>query len=456
MTVMTAKRALGLLLLTVLSASLAFGCKDGDGNGPSNSTPGGVTTLTFWHSMQEPTASVLKSLVDEFNQSQTQYRVNLIYQGGYGDSFTKLRATSSDRPTVIQLSDTFTQIMIDNEVATPVQDFIDDEDYNLSDYEPKAISYYSFDDKLWAMPFNLAGPLLYYDRAAFQDAGLDPDKPPTTLEEVREYSERLVQRDASGKTTRYGISLQVSPWVFEEMLAKAGALYANEDNGRAGRVTEVTFDGPEGQAIIEWWEGMVKDGLAYNAGTDALDQMLKLATGQAAMAIQSTAVLRGAIAAAALTGRDPKQFDAAAMPGPQGEGGGMVVGGAALWVINESSDEQQRGAWALMKFLTEPERQAQWHANTGYFPVRVSSYDLPPAVKARQDFPQFTRAVEQLHASPDVPATAGALLGPFDAIRDLLARAFELSIAGSDPVQELQSAASDANAQIEEYNRTAP
>ncbi len=442
----------------VMFLGLLIACNGGDDSPPQGETPAGPTAVTVWHSMPDPAGGSLQRIVDEFNASQTDYEVELIFQGGYTDSLNKLISSigSDNIPAAIQLSDASTQIMIDSGAITPIQDFIDQEDYDLSDFEPKALVYYTIDDVLYSMPFNMAGPILYYDRLAFEEAGLDPDNPPTTLEEVREYSEQLIQRNDDGSVSRYGISLQTSAWFFEQMLAIGGELYTDGENGREGRATRAVFDNAAGVEIITWWDEMVDEGLAYNAGGDAVDAFIKMASGQAVMTIGSTAALRAAIAAITLIGRDPFQYDTAPMPGPEGDGG-IAIGGASLWVLNGRPEEEQRGAWEFIKFAANPQQQAQWHSDTGYFPNRVSAYDEPPAVRAREEFPQFMTAVEQLRASPETPATSGVLLGPLNAVRARLVEAFDQVLAGGgDPAQELAAAAEDATGIIEEYNRTAP
>lgn len=441
------------------AALLLASCGGGDDSAAPVRTPGEPIPISIWHSMPNPPGAVLQRFVDQFNESQTEYQAELIFQGSYTDSLNKLinSVGSGNIPNVIQLSDQATQIMIDSEAMTPIQQFIDEEGYDLSDFDPKMLSYYRVDGTLYAMGFNLAGPILYYDRLAFEEAGLDPDRPPRTLEEVREYSEQLVQRDENGEVTRTGIALQISPWFFEQMLAKGGALYVNNGNGRDGRATEAVFDSDAGKTIIRWWDSMVDDGLAHNSGTDSLDAMLKLASGQTTMAIASTGALRAAIAALALAGRDVRQYDTGPMPGATAEDGGVVLGGAAFWILSDQPEDEQRGAWEFLKFVAGREQQARWHADTGYLPTRLSAYDEPIAVETREEFPQFETAVNQLRASPDNRATQGALLGPFASVRDRVKQAFErVLIGGADPIEELEAAAEDATEIIREYNRTAP
>ena len=456
-------RAAGLpaLLIPVVAigAALSMASCSAGTRGGGQMTPGARITVTLWHSMQSPVSGSLQRIVDAFNQAQSTYQVKAIFQGDFTESLNKLIASSGSGniPSLIQLDDVSTQTMVDSGVITPVQKFIDEEGYDLSDFDPKALEYYRVDGKLHSMPFNLADPILYYNRQDFIDAGLDPDKPPRTLDDVRQYSEKLVKRDAQGNVTRYGISLEIDPWFFEQMLAKQGALFVNNGNGRDARATEAVFAGPEGKLIVEWWRSMVADGLAYNAGGRAEDALLALAQDRASMTIESTAVLGGIVALISLTGGDPHRLGTGPIPAPESANGGIVLGGASLWILNHRSTEEQRGAWEFIKFATRPDQQAQWYADTGYFPVRLSAYTLPPAVQREQQLPQFKTAVDQLRASPDNRATQGALVGEFNQVRDQITQAFEKVLTGgADPDQALAAAARSGTKAIRQYNRTAP
>jgi sn-glycerol 3-phosphate transport system substrate-binding protein len=450
-----------LVFITVLSVAALSCCAGGEGP-TDDSTPSGVVNVTLWHSMRAPYEGTLQTrFVDAFNESQSQYHVEAIYQGSYSESLNKLIASirSDDVPTLIQLDDVSTQIMIDSEEIKPVQDYIDEENYDLSNFDPKALSYYTLDGTLYSMPLNLSGPILLYDKDDFAEAGLDPERPPETLDEVRAAAEKLVKRDSSGNVTHHGISLQISAWFFEQMLAKQGALYVNGQNGREGRATEALFDGPEGQAILSWYQGMVEDDLAYFANDD-LDALLSVVQDRVSMGIGSTAVLGAAVAVIALSGEDPTRLGTGFIPAPDappGKQGGALLGGASLWIIDRASTAEQRGAWEFMKFVSQPEQQALWYSDTGYFPTRLEAYDLPAAQQRLADFPQFRTAVDQVRASPDTPATSGALVGPFNRVRERVTDAFERVLgAGVDPKEALESAAEGAEDDMKEYNRTAP
>jgi len=428
---------------------------------------GGRIEVRFWHAMTGVNENALKKMADEFNASQSTYKVVPIYQGGYPDVLKKLVASfdTASMPSMVQLDDIELRFMVDSGAIVPAQQFIDRDNaaagtsqgypapIDLADFEPRALAYYTLDGALQAMPFNLSGLVLYYDKQAFAEAGLDPNKPPATLEEVRADSEKLLKRDANGNITRNGIALSIDPWKFEQMLAKQNALFANNENGRAALATQVAFNSPEGVAILGWWQQMVKSGLATNVGRTGLQAFLNVITGKSAMAIESTASMRTVLTA---LGPASARFGAAPMPsiGSNPEGG-IVLGGAAVWIMKDRPDLEQRGAWEFLKFATQPQVQTQWHVDTGYFPVRVSSWDLEPAASLHKEFPQFTVARDQVLRSPQNAATAGAVIGPFTQVREYVANAFEeVLVGGKTPEEALKDAAADADRAIARYNRS--
>ena len=80
--------------------------------------------------------------------------------------------------------------MVDLKVAKPVQDFMDAENFDTSDFEPNVLAYYTVDGKQYSMPFNTSTPMLYYNKDMFKAAGLDPEVAPRTFDEVAEYADQ--------------------------------------------------------------------------------------------------------------------------------------------------------------------------------------------------------------------------------------------------------------------------
>jgi sn-glycerol 3-phosphate transport system substrate-binding protein len=447
-----------VFLLTPLLILLAAAC-GGGAEAPGATQPAGPVSITFWHSMGAANEDTLKGLVQSFNASQNEVTVNLVFQGTYDDSLNKFLASlgrASELPAIIQIEDFSTQLMIDSKEITPVQDFIDREDYDLSAFEPRVLDYYRVGDRLYSMPFNLSSPVLYYNKTDFREVGLDPEKPPQTLEDVKAYSEKLLQKDSSGNITRSGIALDVSPWHFEEMLAKAGALFVNNGNGRDGRATEAVFNGPEGKAVFEWWADMVKSGLAFNVGRNPsyADGLFAIASGRASMTITTSAALRS-IFDALEAGVEGVELGVAPMPAAQSPEGGISVAGASLWIVKTRPQAEQEAAWKFIRYLVEPEQQAAWYAGSGYFPIRRDAFDQPAAQQAEAKYPYLRVAPQQLQQGARNRATQGAILGPFSRINsEVIATAIEsIILTGTPPDEAIDKAASDATQAIKEYNQ---
>ena len=293
------------LLIAVLLLSLSLAACDGGGEeaAPTGETPaagpqGGTVTIDLWHSEAAANADTLKRLASRYNSSQDEVRVQPSFQGTDAELMAKLVTSlgSGQVPAVALLAEPDTQKMIDSGAVFPVQDFIDSESYDLSDLDQKAIQYYTWQGKLWAMPFCSLIPLLYYNKATFREVGLDPERPPRDLEEVRQYSEKFLKRDAGGNVVRSGIAIDVQDWT-ERILAEHGDLFADNNNVRDGRATKVLFDNDTGRWLFQWWHDMVDDGLAFNVGRNPTfaDGFMAIASGRAAMTISYSAALRSVV-----------------------------------------------------------------------------------------------------------------------------------------------------------------
>jgi sn-glycerol 3-phosphate transport system substrate-binding protein len=441
------------------AATQPAGATDVPGGGEPTPTlapaTGDATSIAFWHSMGGDIGGIaIPQMANDFNASQSQCFVEPIYQGSYDDALNKLRAglQTADTPAVMQLFDIGTRLMVDLEVITPVQDFIDRENYDVSDLEPNVLAYYTVNGRQASMPFNSSTPMLYYNKDMFQAAGLDPENPPRTFEEVWEAARLLTQRDASGNATVTGLSMSIYGWFFEQLLAVSGGEYVNNGNGRDSLATEATFNSPEGVAVLEWWKGMYDEGLMGNYGRANADVRTAFYAEQTAMFVDSTAVLRGAMN----TVGDKFEIGTAYLPRPNEaafDNSGTIIGGGSLWIISSRPQAEQDCAWEFIKFQASPEQQAYWHTMSGYFPIRTTAYEVPLAQEWREEFPQFKTAVDQLHLAPNNRVTQGGLIGVFPTARQTIEGAIEEVLAGvATPQQALDNAAQTVTDAIEEYN----
>lgn len=436
----------GLLLAMV--AVLVFTTAACGSGSEENVTADGKMKVVWWHSMGGELKTAVDHLVKEFNDSQAEVYVEAIYQGEYDESLNKLKTSlgSNSGPTMVQVYEIGSRYMIDSNLITPIQTFVDKNDYDLSQLEENIIGYYTIDDKLNSMPFNTSNPVLYYNKDMFKEAGLDPDNPPTTFEEVEEAAKKLT---GDGKK---GASFAMYGWFMEQFFANQGAELVNNGNGRDQLATQSLLGNEAGVQTLTWWKKMIDDKTALNLGRKTDDTKKAFTSGQVAMTLDSTASLRGIVDSVG----DKFEVGTAPLPRPKGaDEGGVIVGGASLYILNNRPEAEQEAAWKFIEFLAEPEQQAYWHVNTGYFPITKAAYDEPAVKENMEKFPQFETAVDQLHDTTLNRATQGALMGVFPEARQITEKAMEEVINGQKtPEQALKDAEKEISAKIEQYNKT--
>lgn len=410
--------------------------------------------ITFWHSMPRANEETLQTLTDQYNSSQSAVKVTLVNQTTYNDTLTKYVAglSTGDLPDLVQIEDTALQQMIDTQSVLPAQACVKADKYDTSDHVQRVLDYYTVEGTLWPMPFNVSNPIFFYNKKAFTKAGLDPDKPPTTLEEITAAAEKL---KSTGAVSKAGFGLKTDPWYLEQWLAKAGRPYVNNGNGRKARATAVQFDTKEGLEIFTWMSDMVSSGLAVvnsNEGTPQYDNLLGIGNGNLAMTIDSSATL-GTISSVLSGGGYPDvELGVGPMPGPTGKGG-VLVGGAALYISNKSDPAKQAAAWDFSKFLNTAESQATWAAGTGYVPVVEAATELPAVQELWAKDPGYKVAYDQLLTGVENVATAGPVIGAYKGVRDaVIAAEKSMFTQGVKPKAAMKAARSKANAAIEEYN----
>jgi sn-glycerol 3-phosphate transport system substrate-binding protein len=409
--------------------------------------------ITMWHQMASNNGRVFASIVDGFNRSQSDVHVKLVDQSAEISSLPKFRAglISGDVPDVVQLEETALQTMIDSKATVPVQACVDADHYSLADFLPKVTGYYTVQGVLRSMPYNPSNPILFYDKNKFAKAGLDPDRPPQTLAEVRAYSEKIV---ASG-AAKHGIALRIAEFFTEFWSSKNGQVYANHGNGRLQRATEARLDNPTERTVWTWWRDMVRDGLALNTGRDVggATHLLAIGTGDAAMTIEGSGVL-GPIVNVLESGQYPGvKVGTGPLPGVR-PGGGVQTAEGSLYIVKRSDAAHRAAAWRFIKYLVAPEQMIRLHLETGYVPIRKSVADSP-AVRARwAREPAYRTSYDQLLSGPTTLATTGPVIGDFAGVRAAVIDGITSMLTqGTPPRAALATTQRKADAVIRDYNK---
>jgi sn-glycerol 3-phosphate transport system substrate-binding protein len=417
--------------------------------------------ITLWHGFTVDNEKALTTLTDRYNASQTKVHVTLQNQGGIKQTIEKYNQSSQDsRPEMVSLPEYVVQQMADSGSVIPVDACIETDHFDTAPFIPRVLLAYRTGGVQWSMPFNVSDPVLYYNEAMFEKAGLDPEVPPVTLDELRTMSQQLVSSGAAG----YGIALDSGAdsgggWFLEQWFARLNRPYANNGNGRLAPATEVLFDSATGVALLTEVQSLVAEGLAVDVGDnpDGRDTLLKMTdpAKPAAMTIYSSAgigpvikILGGGL----IPDITSDQIGIGPMPGP-GDVASAIVGGASLYVVADKGDAKAAAAWDFIKYLTSAQVQSEWAAATGYVPIRQDALELDPLKSTYVNDPRFKVPYDQLLAGEDGLYSVGPVLGPLPQVRAVTAGAVAAIMGGADVQSSLTAAARQADSLIAQYNQ---
>ena len=420
----------------------------------------GPVEITFWHSMGNELERALTALVDEYHAGQDRVRVVLQNQTSYESTIDEyVQGSTESRPDLVQIPEYVVQPFAQSETFVPVDACVQESGYDVSPILPRALDTYAFEGVQWAMPFNVSTPVLYFNEIVFAAAGLDPDDPPVSLEDVREASQAIVDSGAAA----FGIVLDSGRdsgggWFFEQWFGRAGEPYADNGNGRTAPATRVLFDNALGVELLTYLQDLIRDGLAVSVGDNpgGQDSFLKMVdrADPGAMTIATSAAMSSvfeALGAGIAPGLTPDDLGVGPMPGP-GDVPAAQVGGAALWIPDGKSDVVTAAAWDFLTFLLDAPTQSTWAASTGYVPVRSDAVELDPIATTYAADPRFRVAYDQLLTSADDPSAIVPALGPLRQIRSETADAIAATYAGADVDAVLSEAAERADRLIAAYN----
>ena len=403
------------------------------------------TTISFWHSMGGVNGQAIDTLVQKFNdENEYGITVEAEYQGSYDDALNKLKSAQIGNmgADLVQVYEIGTRFMIESGWIVPMQSMVNADEYDTSVLEPNLAAYYTINDMLYSMPFNSSTPLMYYNKDMFDAAGIT--EIPDSLEAIAQIGDKLLDSGAQEV-----MSLGIYGWFFEQFIGKQGLEYANNGNGRTAAATAVAFDENGAAAnILNEWKNLYDLGYAPNVGKGGDAGLADFSAGKSAITLGSTASLKQI-----LQDVDGKfEVGTAYFPKVKStDEGGVSIGGASLWALDNNDPKKLRATWEFVKFLISPESQAFWNAETGYFPVNVDAHDEDVFKENIEKYPQFETAIDQLHDS--APQYAGALLSVFSEARAIVESEIESMLNGNETVDEaVDSMASQINDAIEEYN----
>ncbi|HZJ88834.1 MAG TPA: ABC transporter substrate-binding protein [Sphaerochaeta sp.] len=379
-----------ILVLLFLSPLVARGAQE--------EIPPGVTAITWWHPNSGLAGKATDTLIRRFNEGigkEQGIHVTGVYQGKANDVLTKAKAimqssSTRDLPDLLQLDGAAVLDVREHHSIIPMEQLAVSDGFDLAQILEAARLSITYQNQMIAMPFNSSTILLYYNKSAFEEAGIK--SAPRTLDELRQVAMRLVEQDSRGKVTRHGVANVPTTYELICWLGQQHGLsyITDEENGHTGTPTRVLFDENGTMvAFLTKWKALYESGALANLTGDLNSTF---ASGKVTMIFASTSNLT------TIEQMVGDRFELGVAPLPmvdEAATGGVNVGGGALWAVdNESGNE--KAAWEFVKFLTAKEQQLFWHIETGYFPVHRDTYQMQGFQEHLLQHPRSGVAIDQL------------------------------------------------------------
>ncbi|HET7546812.1 MAG TPA: ABC transporter substrate-binding protein [Usitatibacter sp.] len=401
------------------------------------------TELTFYYpiAVGGPLTKVIDGLAAEFEKENPGIKVHPIYAGNYDDARVKaLAALKAGQPA--QLSVLFSidlYELLEQDVIVPWNDVAksaDDQAW-LKAFYPALMANGTYKGKVYGIPFQRSTIVLYWNKDAFKEAGLDPNRPPATWDEMTKMAEKLVKKDASGNVARWGVevpSTGYAYWMFQAFARENGHDLMSSDG------TKTYYDNPDVIAALQYWrdlgakyhvmpEGTIEWGTLRQAFTEGKTAMMWHTTGNL------TAVKNSA--------KFP--FGVAMLPASKQRG--SPTGGGNFYLFKKTTPAEREAALKFVKFMTTPERAAAWSIATGYVGTRPDAYETAKLKEYAADFPQALVARDQFqYATPELSTFQTGR------VRKALDDAIQAALTGQkSPAQALKEAQSQADRLLKPY-----
>ena len=335
-------------------------------------------------------ANTIDSLTAEYVSQTPGVNIDAVYAGSYQDTVTKVltavRGGNAPQLSVILSVDMFT--LIEEEAIIPFEDLIttNEEKEWLNSFYPAFMENSRTGGKTYGIPFQRSTPVLYWNKEAFKEAGLDPDTPPANWEEMVSFGKKLTKKDSAGNVTQWGLRIPTSGfpyWLFQGLTTQNDVFIMNSDGN------ETYFDDPKVIEALQFLvdlstkhkimaPGIVEWGTTPKAFFERETAMMWTTTGNL------TNVRNNA----------PFAFGVAMLPANKRRG--APTGGGNFYIFKDSTDEQKQASLGFIKWITAPEQAAKWTIATGYVAPRPDAWETPAMREYTKDFPPALVARDQL------------------------------------------------------------
>ena len=333
--------------------------------------------------------ALIDALCEEYHKENPNVKVTPVYAGSYADTRTKVQAAIKGGNT----PDLAIMFSIDLYSLLSMDAIADIDSFCTTDADKEWLNgfYDGFmmnsrdGETTYGIPWQRSTIVLYYNKDAFEAAGLDPEQPPKTWDELKEDAKKLTITE-NGQTTQYGIQIPsdgYAYWMLQTFCVEQNGFNLMNETG-----TETYYDDERTAKGLEFWKSLADDGSMPEGIVAWATTPSDFLEGKTAMMYHTTGNLTNV--------KNNANFNFGVAMLPANESYGSPTGGGNFYIFKGVSKERQQAAFDFIKWMTDDERVAQWSIDTGYVATRPSAYDTERMQEYAKEFPYCLVARDQL------------------------------------------------------------
>jgi sn-glycerol 3-phosphate transport system substrate-binding protein len=396
--------------------------------------------LTFYYpvAVGGPVTKIVDQMAADFTAENPDIKVTPVYTGSYAETRTKVQTAiqGNDAPDVAIMFSTDLFSLLDMDAIVDMDQFLktDGDKAYLADFYPGFMTNSQYQGKTYGIPFQRSTIILYYNKDAFKEVGLDPEKPPATWDEMADYAKQLT------KDGRWGIEIPSTGYAY--WMLQTFTLQQNGQNLMNADGDEVYFNSGAAKNGLQYWLDLSKKKKVMPENIlDWATVPTDFIEGKTAMMYHTTGNLTNV--------KNNAKFEFGTAMLPAKDSRGTPTGGGNFYIFKTSAPEKQQAAWQFIRWMTEPERIAQWSMDTGYVAPRKQAYETEKMQNYIKDFPYALTARDQLEF-----AAAELSTHENGKVTKIIEDTIQAVLTGTKPLQQaLDGAQKDAEAVLEPFKK---
>ena len=327
-----------------------------------------------------PLTQVVDGMVSDFRKEHPDIKVNAIYDDTRVRALSALKSGEPAQLSVMFSIDVYD--LMEQDVIVPFSDVVStaEEKAWLDSFYPGLMANGTIDGKVWGVPFQRSTIVMYYNKDAFREVGLDPNQPPKTWDEMASAAKKLT------KDGRWGVMIPSTGypyWMYQALAIQNGLELMSGDG------TKTFFDDPAAIEALQYWRDLGTKHKVMPEGTVEWGTLRQaFVQGQTAMMWHSTGNLTAV--------KKEAKFDFGVAMLPAKKRPGSPTGGGNFYLFKKATDAERKAALTFIRWMTAPERAAEWSKATGYVGISPASYETESLKKYAAEFPPALVARDQL------------------------------------------------------------